>query len=193
MGRSENKQATADARAAQQESAAQSRQALSDTEKNVALYQQRVNDYLAADPYKQGGQYGQTFGNLFAANAAGGQGATEDYFRNLGTRTGEGTTAQMVSAAEEASRAGRRDEALNEAKAEENRFDKENAYQQYGVQASQLPADVYSRIYGTATGGRDAALGSQVQAASQPGFWDQMAGSLISGAATVGAGFAGKH
>jgi hypothetical protein len=192
MGRSENKQANADARAAQEESAAQARQALSDTEKNVALYQQRLADYMAADPYKQGGQYSQTFNNQFAANAAGGQGATEDYFRNLGTRTGEGTTAQMVSAAEEASRAGRRDQALNEAKAEENRFDKENAYGQFGVNASGLPADVFSRIYGTATGGRDAALGTQAQTAAQPGFWDSITGNLISGAASVGAGFAGK-
>jgi hypothetical protein len=189
MGRSENKQANADARAAQQESAAQGRQALAGAQAGLADYTTRLNQYMASDPYKEGGQYGQNMNTTFASDAAGGQGATEDYFRNLGTRTGSGTTAQMVAAGEEASRAARRDLALNEAKAEENRFDKENEFQRYGVQASALPADTYSRIYGTAIGGRDAALGTQAQTASQPGFWDQMAGSLISGAAGVAAGF----
>ncbi len=192
MGRSETKQANADAAAAQKESAAQAREALTNTEAGVSRYNQLLDQELASDPYKTGGQYEQTFNTQFAANSAGGQDSLEDYYRNLASRTGTVATPQMVSAAEEASRAGRRDQALNEAKMEENRFDKENQLQEWGVNASGLPADVYSRIYGTATGGRDAALGTEAQTASQPGFWDQMAGSLVSGAAQVGAGFAGK-
>src|SRR6267142_2643566 len=104
MGRSETKQANADAAAAQKESAAQAREALTNTEAGVSRYNQLLDQELASHPYKTGGQYEQTFNTQFAANSAGGQDSLEDYYRNLASRTGTVTTPQMVSAADEAIR-----------------------------------------------------------------------------------------
>jgi hypothetical protein len=64
------------------------------------------------------------------------------------------------------------------------------AINQYGVQASPLPAEVQGSLYGTGTGGSGNQLGSAADAAKTPGFFDTFFPSLVGAAGTAAAGFA---
>jgi|GEM_PF-5029239 hypothetical protein len=191
MGRSESKQAFQDSQAAQQQMAQQQQQALNSTNAAIADYNNRLNGFMdfGRSMYAPGGEFDRENTLLGTSVATGGADSTADQLNDFNQRTGNLNGAQFAATAEEVSRANRR--ALTDflANAAKDRSNKQTAIEQYGVQASALPSDVYSRIYGTATGGRTSALGTETDAAKVPGFWDTFAPALVSGAAQVGFGF----
>jgi hypothetical protein len=174
MGRSESKQAYKDSQAAQQQMAQQAQQALNSANSSLADYNNRLNDFMnfGRTMYAPGGEFDRENTLLGTSVSSGGADSSADQLNDYDKRTGNMNQAQTAAAAEEIARSNRR--GLNDflAAAANDRMNKQTAIEQYGVQASGLPADVYSRIYGTATGGRNSALGTETEAAKMPGFWD---------------------
>ena len=193
MGRSESKQAYNDSRAAQQQMAAQAQQALNQTNQAMVGYDNNLQNFLNEGRfnYAPGWEYDRENTLLGTAVASGGAGSSADQLNDFDKRTGNMNSAQTAASAEEIARSNQR--ALTDfmSSADKDRMDRQMAVEQYGVQASALPADVYSRIYGTATGGMEGALGNETKAAQAPGFWDTFLPALISGGTNVAAGFAG--
>ena len=193
MGRSESKQAYNDSRAAQQQMTAQAQQALSQANTAVSGYNDNVHNFLnvGRSNYAPGGEYDRENTLLGTSVASGGAESSADQLNNFDKRTGNMNSGQSAAAAEEIARSNQRQLTDFLASADKDRMDRQTAVEQFGVQASALPADVYSRIYGTATGGSLSALGNETSAAQTPGFWDTFLPALIGGGATVAAGFAG--
>jgi len=173
--------------------AAQAQQALNQTNTAMAGYDSNLQNFLDQGRfnYAPGGEYDRENTLLGTAVASGGAGSSADQLNDFDKRTGNMNSAQTAASAEEIARSNQR--ALTDfmSSADKDRMDRQMAVEQYGVQASALPADVYSRIYGTSTGGMEGALGNETKAAQTPGFWDTFLPALISGGANVAAGFAG--
>ena len=191
MGRSESKQAFNDSQAAQQQTAAQAQQALDSTNTAMGDYKNKLNDLMnfGRSTYAPGGEYDRENTLLGTSVSSGGAESSADQLNDYDKRTGNMNAAQMGAAAEEIARGNRRGLTDFLAGAAQDRMNKQTALEQYGVQASALPADVYSRIYGPATGGRSSALGNETNAAQTPSFWDTFLPALVSGGAQVAAGF----
>lgn len=193
MGRSESKQAYNDSRAAQQQMAAQAGQALEKTGAAMASFDNNLQNFLnlGRSNYTPGGEYDRENTLLGASVASGGAESSADQLNNFDKRTGNMNSAQTAAAAEEIARSNQRGLTDFMSSADKDRMDRQMAVEQYGVQASELPAEIYSRLYGIATGGRSGALSNETSAAQTPGFWDSFLPALVSGGTTVAAGFAG--
>ena len=191
MGRSESKQAYNDSRAAQQQSGAQAQQALNSTNDAVSKYEDNLNNFMNTGRamYAPGGEYDRENTLLGTSVSSGGAESTADQLSDYDKRTGGMNSAQMGAASEEVARSNQRALTQFLAGAADDRMNKQMTVEQYGVGASALPADVYSRIYGTATGGRDSALGTETQAAQTPGFWDTFLPALVQGAGSAAGGY----
>ena len=191
MGRSESKQAYNDSRAAQQQMAAQAQQALDKTNAAMSDYNNRLNDFMnfGRATYAPGGEYDRENTLLGTSVSSGGAESTADQLSDFNKRTGGMNSAQTGAAAEEIARSNQRGLTQFLAGAADDRMNKQTAIEQYGVGASALPADVYGRIYGTATGGMEGALGNETKAAQTPGFWDTFLPGLISGAGAAAGGY----
>lgn len=197
MGRSESKQAYNDSRAAQQQMAAQAQQALDKTNAAMTDYNNRLNDFMnfGRAMYAPGGEYDRENTLLGTSVSSGGAESTADQLSDFNKRTGGMNSAQMGAASEEIARSNQRGLTQFLAGAADDRMNKQTAIEQYGVGASALPADVYGRIYGTATGGEEGALGDETKAAQTPGFWDSFGQAFASGlGSSLGSfGFGGKN
>ncbi|PYP89410.1 MAG: hypothetical protein DMG65_13685 [Candidatus Angelobacter sp. Gp1-AA117] len=191
MGRSESKQAYNDSRAAQQQMAAQAQQGLDKTNAAMADYNNKLNDFMnfGRNMYAPGGEYDRENTLLGTSVSSGGAESSADQLSDYDKRTGGMNAAQTGAAAEEIARSNQRALTQFLAGAADDRMNKQTAIEQYGVGASALPADVYGRIYGTATGGREGALGNETKAAQTPGFWDTFLPALIGGAGAAAGGY----
>jgi hypothetical protein len=75
--------------------------------------------------------------------------------------------------------------------ADADRLSRLTAINQYGVQASAVPAEVQASLYGTGTGGSGSQLSTAADAAKTPSFWDQFLPAIAGGAGAAAAGFRG--
>ena len=193
MGRSESKDAynTSKQMAQQNQGNAQAalgseNQAIGDFRKSIGDYK----DYIFGD-YMPGGRFMQNAAARETSANSAGENSLEDYFANVGKRTGAGTTPQMVASAEEASRQGRRDVAQAMASDEMAReaalgHGLETITSDYGS----IPG-MYGSQYQTSIGGANSQMESATNAAKTPGFWDTFLPALVQGGAAVGAAAVG--
>ncbi len=115
--------------------------------------------------YRPGGEFAQDTTNEVASATQGGQGSLEDYFTNVGKRTGAGTTPQMAASAEEASRASRRDAAQELTQADTQRLAAlGHAQEYYSGGLGSIPG-MYGSQYATSVGGANSAMGNATEAA----------------------------
>jgi hypothetical protein len=156
--------------------------------KNIGDYSNRLNTFINANPYKEGGEFQQDQSQISASAADTGASALRDNLARTAQTSGENTGGYANNAAE-AQRQATRDQATQMAESNQARIGAKSAYDKAGLDASALPADLQARLYGTAIGGANGALGTAGEAAKTPGFLDSLLPSLISGGATVGAGF----
>ena len=141
------------------------------------------------DTFRPGGEFQQNLTALATSANSGGKNSYNDYLGNVATRTGSGTTPQMVAASEEATRQGKRDVATQ---LEQNEMQREAALEhgletQEGMYAA-IPGQ-YGSEYSTAIGGATGAGGNAAQAAKTPGFWDTFLPALVGGAGTAAGGY----
>lgn len=191
MGRSESKDAFNTSKQMAQQNQQNAQVSLGSENKAITDFGKSIDDYgnFINSEFAPGGQFDTAENNLATSVTAGGKNSLQDYFSNFGSRTGTGTTPQMVAAVEEGSRQGQRDTAnfLNQALL--SRIGALGHGQETVMQArGQIPG-LYGNQYATSLGGASSAMGNATNAARMPGFWDTFAPALVQGAAQVGFGF----
>jgi hypothetical protein len=191
MGRSESKDAFNTSKQMAQQNQQNAQISLGNENKAITDFGKSIDDYgnFINTEFAPGGQFDTAENNLATSATAGGKNSLQDYFSNVGSRTGTGTTPQMIAAVEEGSRQGQRDTAnfLNQALL--SRIGALGHGQETVMQArGQIPG-MYGTQYATSLGGAGTAMGHATQAAQTPGFWDTFLPVIVGGAAQVGAGF----
>jgi hypothetical protein len=191
MGRSESKDAYNTSKQMAQQNQANAQASLGNENKAITDFSKSIDDYgnFINTEFAPGGQFDTSENNLATSVTAGGKNSLQDYFSNVGNRTGTGTTPQMIAATEEGSRQGERDTAnfLNQAllaRIGALGHGEETVMQERGM----IPG-MYGGQYATSLGGANAAMGNATSAAQTPGFWDTFLPALAGGAAQVGFGF----
>jgi len=191
MGRSESKQVTQQSLDTSKNFQNQANQSFAATQGAIGDYQNRLNNFLARNPYTPGGEFQRNQNLINASTADAGNAAMKNTLDLAAQRSGE-NTAGFANNVAEAQRQTSRDLADQMAKADQTRIDKETGIQQYGVQASALPADIQAKLYGPGAGEAVGALNPAANAAKTPSFWDEFgdafASSLGKGLATGSAG-----
>src|SRR5215472_311088 len=151
MGRSESKQVTQQSLDTSKNFQNQANQSFAATQGAIGDYQNRLNNFLARNPYTPGGEFQRNQTLINASTADAGNAAMKNTLDLAAQRSGE-NTAGFANNVAEAQRQTSRDLADQMAKADQARIDKETGIQQFGVQASALPADMQARLYGTGAG-----------------------------------------
>jgi hypothetical protein len=192
MGRSQSTEAFNISKQQSQQDQANAQKALGSENAAVDDYRNSLNNYMGSmwNTYRPGGEFAQDTTNEVASATQGGQGSLEDYFSNMGKRTGAGTTPQMAASAEEASRAGRRDAAQELTQADTQRLAALGHAQEYYAGGLGSIPGMYGSQYGTSLGGANSAMGTATEAAKVPSFWDTFGSAFAS---QLGKGLAGGN
>ena len=191
MGRSESKQVTQQSLDTSRNFQNQANQSFAATQGAIGDYQNRLNNFLARNPYTPGGEFQRNQTLINASTADAGNAAMKNTLDLAAQRSGE-NTAGFANNVAEAQRQTSRDVADQMAKADQARIDKETGIQQFGVQASALPADMQAKLYGTGAGESVGALNPAASAARTPGFWDEFGDAFASSLGKgLGSGIAG--
>jgi hypothetical protein len=190
MGRTESKQAAQQgmAQSAQDQANAQADRAA--TNKSLGDYKTSLNNFMnfGRKTFGANGEYMRDQNTLANTTAAAGQTNLTGNLALNAMRTGENTAGYAGTAAE-SQRQSSKDLTNQLATADSDRLKQLTGVEQFGVQASSLPASVQAGLYGTSSGGSGNQLGSAANAAKTPGFWDTFAPALAQGAGTAAAGF----
>jgi hypothetical protein len=161
--------------------------------KNIGDYSNRLNTFINANPYKEGGEFQQDQSQISASAADTGSSAIRDKLARDAITSGENTGGYANNVAE-AQRQATRDQATQMAESNQARIGAKSAYDKAGLDASALPADLQARLYGTALGGANGALGVAGDSAKTPSFLDTLGDSFANNlgkAAVYGAGGGG--
>jgi hypothetical protein len=138
--------------------------------------------------YGQNGEFAKDQ-NAIATTAAGaGSNAVKGDLALNALRTGENTAGYAGTVAE-SERQNQRDLTSQLAGADATRLQNLTNLNQFGVQASALPAQVQAGLYGTGTSGSVGQGSNQASAAKTPGFFDQFLPAVVGAAGTAAAGF----
>jgi hypothetical protein len=176
------------AQSAQDQANAQS--SLAATNKSIGDYKNHLDSFMkfGRDVYGDNGEYAKTENVLANTTAAAGETSLKGNLALNAARTGENTAGYADTVAE-SKRQSERDLTDRLAGANADRLSKLTAVNQFGVQASALPAEVQSSLYGTSVGGSGSQLSAAGGAARTPGFWDSFAPALAGAAGGIAKGF----
>lgn len=190
MGRTEQKQVVNQGTAQSAQSANNAQGALTATNKSLGDYSSNLDKFMnfGRSTYGANGEYAKDQNTIANTTAAAGQNNLAGNLALNKMRTGN-NTANYAPTVAESQRQSSKDLTNQLATADTNRLQQLTNVNQFGVQASALPAQVQSGLYGTSVGGQSGNLSAAAGSANQPGFLDQLTGELISGGATVGAAF----
>ncbi|HEY6250808.1 MAG TPA: hypothetical protein VI685_12680 [Candidatus Angelobacter sp.] len=192
MGRSESKQVEQQQSQQSAQDQANAQASLAGENAAIANAQKAIGQYGSSiwNTFRPGGEFSKNMTTLATSANSGGQNSYEDYLNNMATRTGSGSTPQMVAASEQANRQGRRDVANTLATDENARIAAlENGMETQEGMLAQIPG-MYGGEYSSSVGGAGTAGGNAVNAAKTPGFWDTFLPALAGAGGQVGAGFA---
>ena len=191
MGRSESKQVTQQQMQQSAQNQANAQTALGGENQAIGDFRKSITDFgnWNWNEFQPGGEFMKDATSLATSANSGGKNSFEDYMSGLATRTGSGTTPQMISAAEENDREGRRKLQDKLLAADQQRV----AALGHGLETvmgaeGSIPG-MYGSQYSASLGGAGSAGANAANAARTPGFWDSFLPALAGGAATVGAGF----
>jgi hypothetical protein len=192
MGRSESKKVANQGMAQSSQDHANAQAALASANKSLAKHSSTLDSFMnfGRKTYGEGGDFMKTQNALANTTAAAGTSGVAGNLALNALRTGENTSGYANTVAESA-RQSSRDLTNRLAGADADRLSRLTAINQYGVQASALPAEVQAGLYGTATGGAGSQLSTAADAAKTPGFWDQFLPAIAGGAGAAAAGFRG--
>jgi hypothetical protein len=183
MGRSESHQVAEQGMHQSAEDQARAGASFTAANKSLGDYSKNLDSFMrfGRQTYGANGEYMRDQNTIANTTAAAGSNAIAGRIANNAMRTGA-NTAGMASTVAEAQRAGERDMTSQLAGADADRLSKLTALNQYGVQASALPAGIQASMYGTGSSGSAAQLNPASSAAKTPGFMDEYMQALVSGA-----------
>jgi hypothetical protein len=138
--------------------------------------------------YGANGEFAKDQSAIANTTAAAGSNAIKGNVALDRMRTG-GNTAGDAAAIAESQRGAERDMTSQLAGADATRLQNLTNLNQFGVQASSLPAQVQAGLYGTGTSGSVGQGSNQASAAKTPGFFDQFLPAVVGAAGTAAAGF----
>ena len=127
-----------------------------------------------------------------AINTAGAAASAQTLGSQMGLnamRTGENTASYAPAVAAE-TQAGQQAVTANLAQSDANRLQALTNINQYGVQASALPAQVQAALYGSSLSGASGQQGSATQAASVPSGWQVFGQDLAGAVGSAAQGYA---
>ncbi|HLJ25303.1 MAG TPA: hypothetical protein VKY85_01185 [Candidatus Angelobacter sp.] len=163
--------------------------AFGNVQSGLGKFQSNLDSFMAADPYKAGGEFAQDQSNINAARANSDAAGIRNELQRGGARSGE-NTANYGNIVSSATRQATLDEGDAQAKADAQRINDETGYQEKGLQLSEFPVTANEGLYGSSVGGATGNLNAAGGAAKTPGLLDQLFGDAIQGAST-GAAIAG--
>ncbi len=148
-------------------------------------YENRVNQFIAADPYKAGGDYQQAMNTIIGSRASADSNALGNELALSAQRSGE-NSANYAPTLAKATRDSTLDAQTAQAQALADRLNKETAYQGTAVDMSKFPVQANEGLYGSSLSGANASLGTAGSAAANnksfgDTFGQAFAGSLGSG------------
>ena len=190
MGRSESKQVVNQGTSQSAEDQANANAAFQAANKSLGDYSTQLNKFMTfgRQTYGTNGEFMKDQNAIATTAAAAGANATKGDMALNAMRTGE-NTASYAPALAESQRERQQDLTGQLANADATRLQNLTNINQFGVQASALPAQVQSGLYGTGTSGSTGQLSAAGGAARTPGFWDTFAPALAGAAGSVGKGF----
>jgi len=173
---------------AQDQAAATS--ALSSTNADLASYTKNLNNFMkfGRDTYGTNGEFMRDQNTLANTTAAAGGNAIKGNLALNAMRTGENTSG-YAGTVKEAQQENEQNLTNELASADSQRLANLTNLEQFGVQASALPAQIQQGIYGSSIGGATGAGGNAANAAKTPGFWDTFLPAVVGAAGTAAAGF----
>jgi len=194
MGRSESKQVTQQQMQQSAQNQANAQTALGGENQAIGDFRKSINDFgnWNWNEFQPGGEFIKDATTLTTSANSGGKNSFEDYMSGLATRTGSGTTPQMISAAEENDREGRRKVQDRLLAADQQRI----AALGHGLETvmgaeGSIPG-MYGSQYSASLGGAGSAGANAANAARTPGFWDSFLPALASGAGAAAGGYMGN-
>jgi hypothetical protein len=192
MGRAESKKVANQGMAQSATDQANARAALGKTNSSLAKYSSNLDSFMrfGRATYGKNGEFMRDANTVANTTAAAGATSLKGDLALNAQRTGENTAGYADTAAE-SKRQSERDLTSGLVGADADRLKQLTAVNQYGVQASALPAGVQAGLYGTSTGGSGSQLSTAADAAKTPSFWDQFLPAIAGGAGTAAAGFRG--
>ena len=190
IGRSEAKAVTKQGQAQSAQDQANAQTALAATNKSLGDYSSNLNNFLkfGRGTYGEGGTYQRDMNTLANTTAAAGQTNLGGNLALNAMRTGENTSGVAGTMAE-SQRQSSRDLTQQLAGADADRLKQLTGVEQFGVQASALPASVQAGLYGTGVSGSGNQLSTAGNTAKMPGFWDSMGPALVGAAGSAAGGF----
>jgi hypothetical protein len=164
--------------------------ALSSTNTSLGKYNDALNNFMrfGRATYGPNGEYMRDTNTLATTTAAAGEKALEGDLALEAGRTGENTAGYAGTVALDKQQNAQAI-AAQLAQADQSRLQALTNINQYGVQASALPAEIQAQIYGTSTGGASSNLGPAASAAAQPSGWDVFGTDLAAAAGGVAQAF----
>lgn len=192
MGRSEAKKVVAQGTTQSAQDQANAQASLAATNKSLSDYSSGLKGFLrfGRQTYGAGGEFQRDQNTIANTTAAAGANKVGGDLALNAMRTGENTSNYAPTLAE-SQRAASRDLTGQLATADATRLQNLTNINQFGVQASALPASVQAGLYGTATGGAGSQLSSASSAAQTKGFWDEFAPALAQGGGAAADGYLG--
>lgn len=191
MGRSESKQISKDSAGKSAEDQARAGAAFDSTVNSINKYSSNLDNFMkfGRATYGDNGEYMRDQNTIATGAAKAGANKVGADLATNAMRTGD-NTANYAPAVATAQRDASQDLTQTLANADASRLQQLTNINQYGVQASALPAQVQSSLYGTSLGGSNSAAGTAASAsAAAPGFFDEFGNSIIGAAGTVAKGF----
>ena len=195
MGRSESKQVTQQQMQQSAQNQANAQTALGGENQAIGDFRKSITDFgnWNWNEFQPGGEFMKDATTLATSANSGGKNSFEDYMSGLATRTGSGTTPQMISAAEENDREGRRKLQDKLLAADQQRV----AALGHGLETvmgaeGSIPG-MYGSQYSASLGGAGSAGANAANAARTPGFWDSFLPALAGGAGAAAGGYMSGH
>ena len=157
----------------------------------IGDFRKSINDFgnWNWNEFQPGGEFIKDATTLATSANSGGKNSFEDYMGGLATRMGSGTTPQMIVAAEENDREGRRKIQDRLLAADQQRI----AALGHGLETvmgaeGSIPG-MYGSQYSASLGGAGSAGANAANAARTPGFWDSFLPALAGGAGAAAGGY----
>jgi hypothetical protein len=192
MGRSESKKVVNQGMAQSATDQSNAQAALGKANSNLAKYSSNLDSFmrLGRKTYGANGEYMRDASTVANTTAAAGATSLKGDLALNAQRAGENTAGYADTVAE-SKRQSERDLTSGLVGADADRLKQLTAINQYGVQASALPAEIQAGLYGTSTSGSAGQLNPAANAAKTPGFFDTFLPALVGGAGAAAAGFRG--
>ena len=149
MGRTESKQVSQQGMAQSSQDHANAQSALASANKSLAKHSSTLDSFMnfGRKTYGEGGEFQKTQNTIANTTAAAGTSGVAGNLALDAMRTGENTSNYAPTVAESA-RQSSRDLTSTLAGADADRLSRLTAINQFGVQASALPAEVQAGLYG---------------------------------------------